>query len=659
MRSQRILILSSSVVLGVTLADANPVQAPGWTPLLADNVVAGEQMSPTTPPQSSGLTTVGVPEWASGAQSASAGAAIQAPSSVPATGEVQSVSAPSPADDWSRMADAVSTGYLPSVGPSSDNTIKASTAAAGADGASVQPQAGDPGGANPFVDQVVSQPQAPLSGATANPFELQTTPDAQPPPPASTNTQPFDLRSPEAAPASTPANADAQQGPDLRALRYYASQRNLVRVGAEIRRLKALYPTWQVPDDLFSPVGGVEEQALWDLYAIGNYAEIRRRITTMQAANPQWRPSSDLLSKLEFGETRARINAASNAGSWNQVVSYAATSKGLLVCTNMDSLWRVAEALVKTSKLAEAFNLYRYILSNCADPHERMATFQKASFLLPSKGMDALLPLAASVDEQTSFASIRFDQLRGKMGAVASGEEQGEIGEDELGQFARYIDGSRSAADATLFGWYLYRLEYFEDSAAWFKAASQVSKDPKPLEGYILSLRNLDQIDKAQEIAYKNRNKSPEIAKVYIELVAEQLTEEDRDDKTKALTAEQLKQYEEAVDGVESPLGAQAIGWHYIDAKDLATAQEWFDKSVKWEPTEGGVVGQAVIAARYKRMADLQRIKSTYQDEFPALKDFKVWKAYSKVKYSKKYDKKYRKAAAKPKKSFLARLFDS
>lgn len=656
MRSQRIVILSSSVALGVTLANANPVQAPGWTPLITDSVIAGEQLSPATS-QSGGLTTVGVPVWAP-AVADSAPAGIQAPS-FPASGEAQSAPAPSPADDWNRMADAVSTGYVPSFGPSSDNAADVSTVAAAAGGAGAQPQAGDPNGANPFVDQVVSQPAPALSGSTANPFQLQAAPEAQPSPPVSTSTQPFDLGSAETAPAQTPANADAQQGPDLRALRYYASQRNLVRVGAEIRRLKALYPTWQVPDDLFSPVGGVEEQVLWNLYAVGNYGEIRRRIATMQAANPQWRPSSDLLSKLGLGETRGRIIAASNAGSWSQVVSYAATSKDLLVCANMDSLWRVAEALVKTSKLAEAFDLYRYILSTCADPHERLATFQKASLLLPSKGMDALLPFAASVDEQTSFASIRFDQLRGRMGAVASGEEQAEIGEDELTQFARFIDGSKSAADATLFGWYLYRLEYFEDSAAWFKAASQVSKDPKPLEGYILSLRNLDQADKAQEIAFKDRNKSPEIAKIYIEIVAEQLTEEDRDGKTKPLTAEQLKQYEEAVDDIESPLGAQAIGWHYIDAKELATAQEWFDKSVKWEPTEGGVVGQAVVAARYKRMADLQRIKSTYQDEFPALKNFKVWKAYSKANYNKKSSKRTKKVAAKPKKSFLAKLFDS
>jgi tetratricopeptide (TPR) repeat protein len=424
--------------------------------------------------------------------------------------------------------------------------------------------------------------------------------------------------------------------------------------------LKALYPTWRVPDDLFSPVGGTEEQALWNLYGAGNYAEIRRRIASMQAANPQWRPSSDLASKLDLGESRVRIAAASNAGSWNQVLSYASASKGLLVCANMDSMWRVSEALVKTSRLAEGFDLHRYILSNCPDPHERLATFQKASLLLPAEGMDALLPLAASVDEQASFAGIRFDQLRGRIGAVASGADDSEVSDDELRRFAQYIDQFRSAADATLFGWYLYRLEYFEDAAAWFKAASQISKDPKPLEGYILSLRNLDQADKAEEIAYKNRKRSAEIAKVYVEIVAEQLTDEDRDGTTGPLTADQFKRYQEAVDDIQSPLGSQAIGWYYVDEKDLPSAQKWFDKSVKWEQTEGGVVGQAVVAARYKRMADLQKIKSTYQAEFPALKDFNVWKSY-KAKYVKKGQttKKVVKKQQKPEKSFLAKMFDS
>lgn len=659
MHSQRIVILSSSVVLGITLANANPVQAPGWAMEGSVTSFASEQTSPAPAGAGGGATTIGIPQWAPAVEAASSGSqAPQAPL-FPASSEVQSASAPAPAweDDWNEVANTISTGFLPKSTSAAPTNAPATLADANA---AAQPEVAGTGG-NPFAEPAPTASAAPPSN-TANPFELPEslgvrTSVAAP----ATQQQPYQLPSTQSGPA-TESEAAGQQGPDLRALRYYASQRNLVRVGAEIRRLKALYPTWQVPDDLFSPVGGAEEQALWDLYSIGNYAEIRRRIASMQVANPQWRPSSDLLTKLDLGEARVRIASASNAGSWGQVISYASTSKDLLVCTNMDSLWRVAEALVKTQKLAKAFDLYSYILTNCADPHERLATFQKASVLLPAKGLDALLPLAATAEEQTSFSSIRFDRLRGRMGAVASGQEEGEISEDELQQFARYIDATRSAEDATLFGWYLYRLEYFEDSAAWFKAAAQVTRDPKPLEGYVLSLRNLDQADKAEEVAYKNRSKSPELAKVYVELVAEQLTDEDRDDKDSkaaALTGERLKQYEDTVDDLKSPLGAQAIGWYYIDEKELATAEEWFDKSVKWEPTEGGVVGQAVIAARAKRMAELQKIKSTYQDEFPALKDFKVWKAYSKKNYVYK-KKRYKKVAAKkPKKSFLQKLFES
>ena len=49
---------------------------------------------------------------------------------------------------------------------------------------------------------------------------------------------------------------------DDSALRYYATSRDLKRLGAEMRRLKTLYPDWQPPKDLFSPVASVNEQ-LW------------------------------------------------------------------------------------------------------------------------------------------------------------------------------------------------------------------------------------------------------------------------------------------------------------------------------------------------------------------------------------------------------------
>jgi hypothetical protein len=629
MRNQRIVILSLSVILGVTLANAGSVQAPGW----ALSATAADAAATT----GADLGGVKAPDWAPiAAATQAAPVGVQAPSfSGSDAAQIPTIAAPAWTNDWAATSQAIATGRL---------TVASSVDAAGKEGGSAS--AAQPGG-NPFALAVSPMATSAPSGTTANPFELPAAPAAAP----ASSAQPYELKQAAPAPAAGAADPAAQQGPDLRALRYYASQRNLVRVGAEIRRLKSLYPTWQVPDDLFSPVGGVEEQALWDLFSIGNYAEIRRRIVNMQAANPQWRPSTDLLHKLELGETRARIVAASDAGSWGQVVSEAAASKDMLVCTNMDVMWRVGEALVKTAQLAQGFELYRYILSNCSDPHERLATFQKASLLLPAKGLDALLPLA-NAEEQASFSSIRFDQLRARMGAVASGEEQSDIDDSELQQFAGYIQSSQSAADATLFGWYLYRLEYYDDAAAWFRAATQISKDPKPLEGYILSLRNLDQKDKALELAYKNVGKAPEIAKIYIEMVAEQLTDRDRDDAT-VFKADDLKRYQDVVDDAKSPLGAQAIGWYYVDSKDLSGAETWFDKSVQWQPTEGGVVGQAVIAARLKRTGELQTIKATYQAEFPALKDFKVWRKTQKVKYSKASGRLTKK---KPK-SFFAKLF--
>ena len=72
----------------------------------------------------------------------------------------------------------------------------------------------------------------------------------------------------------------------------------MARVAAETRRLQALYPDWEPPEDLFATPSNVDEQPLWDLFAQGRYYEERLQIKALQAANPGWRPSADLMNKL-------------------------------------------------------------------------------------------------------------------------------------------------------------------------------------------------------------------------------------------------------------------------------------------------------------------------------------------------------------------------
>ncbi|MGI4764415.1 MAG: hypothetical protein ACRYGP_05025, partial [Janthinobacterium lividum] len=61
-----------------------------------------------------------------------------------------------------------------------------------------------------------------------------------------------ELPKPAAAPASADDPAAAAAAVDESALRYFASQNDLGRVAAEIRRLRSQHPEWEPPQDLFA-----------------------------------------------------------------------------------------------------------------------------------------------------------------------------------------------------------------------------------------------------------------------------------------------------------------------------------------------------------------------------------------------------------------------
>ncbi|WP_139790447.1 hypothetical protein [Rhizobium rhizosphaerae] len=423
---------------------------------------------------------------------------------------------------------------------------------------------------------------------------------------------------------------------DVTALRYYATSKDLKRLGAEMRRLKELYPDWQPPKDLFAPVVSIDEQPLWELYAKGDYAGIRAEIARIQSANPKWQPSEDLTQKLQAGETRSLINSAYKRGRWAEVLSTAQAAPQIMVCQEMQVQWNVAESFARLKNYAEAFDVYHYILTSCDDPAMRLSTVQKAGLLLPPAGTASLIALGRTMpDGSSEFDDISFDGLRREIGSfIQKGDFASMPNEQELSRFVEFIQQTNSGKDATLIGWYFYSQKDWASANGWFIQAAKYQRDPKSIEGVILTLRNMDRPGEALQMARRYMTASPEIAKQYIEIISASIT----DDKSKLkLEKGDTETFEKVVAEQKSPLGGQALGWKYLADGDKAAASDWFNKSVSWEPTEGGVIGLAVLAARAKNYATLTALKSKYGSEFEGLKDFRVYKV-----------KPYRAASAKP-----------
>jgi hypothetical protein len=120
------------------------------------------------------------------------------------------------------------------------------------------------------------------------------------------------------------------------------------------------------------------------------------------------------------------------------------------------------------------------------------------------------------------------------------------------------------------------------------------------------------------------------------------------------LSDKDLADFEKVVTNNKSALGAQALGWKYLAGDDKAKAQDWFADSVSWKPTEGGVVGLAVMASRAKDYKVLSALKNKYLKDYASLDDFKTYNTSKSFKWKKKTAS----SESKPKKKRLF-LFQS
>lgn len=423
------------------------------------------------------------------------------------------------------------------------------------------------------------------------------------------------------APATAPA-APAAAGVDERALRYYAAQNDVAHMAAEIRRLRAANPGWQPPTDLSG--GGpapVDEQPLWDLFAAGRFDQIRQMVARRRAENPAWQPSAEFVAKFDQAQLRTALIAASDAHQWSSVIALAGHDANLLTCANIDTIWRVAEALGKTGAAPRALEAYRYVLANCQDPAQRYATMQKASLVVPASSLDGLIAMGGiGADGRAEFDGIRLDLLRTRLGKAASGEMAAPTAA-EVDGFEQAVRGTPNAGDEQLLGWYLYARKDFDKAADWFKAAlqdsgqegSQPSDRAKSAEGLTLALRETGKLQDAETFGYENRQAGPLVSKAYVETVIKSLLAQP----AVAMEPERLSRFEAVVDEDRSAPGAQVYGWYLFRQERFADARGWFAKSVAWTPSEDAAIGLALASQRLQDRAGFQAAIAQYGPSYP------------------------------------------
>ncbi|QND20693.1 cellulose synthase [Rhizobium leguminosarum bv. viciae] len=445
------------------------------------------------------------------------------------------------------------------------------------------------------------------------PAPARAQPDAAAPQPAAPQTvaQPAPVTPPivSAPPAPQQAAAPAQPAVDESALRYFASRGDKVRLQAEISRLQALYPNWVPPaDPLAVPQNGDKQlEAMWQLYSDGRYAELRKAVADRRAADAGWQPPADLLDRLDVAEARARLVNASDLKQYATVVDIAAATPSLLTCSEVDVLWRVAEAFIQTERAQRGQDAYTYILKNCANPAERQATVEKASTLLAYQPMQALLTLERpAADGSKEFDAIR-DNLTRRFMAEGNDDPKLVIAPDYIARLEKLAETGGLASDALLLGWYQLRRNNDADAEKWFRAARAKQDSAAASQGLALALIARKAPEEAEDVMFRWRADSEDATSTYLAATANLMALQPPAD----LAEDVLHRIATEVIARKYVPTAQQFGWYARSLNQFQTAARWFETALAWKPDDepsayGLVITREQLSDR-KAVLDLQR----------------------------------------------------
>lgn len=429
--------------------------------------------------------------------------------------------------------------------------------------------------------------------------------------------------------------------PDIEALRYYALRGEQHRVKAEIARLKQLYPTWTQPQNIFAPEDDNEKQ-LWDLYGKGDLNGLRAEISRLEREVGGFKPSRDLLSKIEEKEARLGIKSAIVDKKWQDAIDQANANPSLLLGDDLEVIWFLAEAYARSERHEEAFEAYLAALRASTKDDERKATVQKAAVLLSTERALALLEASPELRANETLASKATDGI--VRGALARMAQNGEAAPDLL---KPYIDGftvrarmGRDATDSILLAWVHFGRSQWAQADEWFNRAIEVKATPKAVEGAIMTAMRLGRWDRAARLAGKWLHEADEIGALFISIHARELLKA----KPAPMAAPFLSAYAAKTGQLKSGEGAEALGWYAYNIRQDAAARAWFHKAMEWEQTETAAFGLTLTAARQKDRNGWNIMQANYASLYPRVAGvkFEVARKYNRVAVKRRSTKQDR-----------------
>ena len=439
------------------------------------------------------------------------------------------------------------------------------------------------------------------------------------PSPAAANGAVAATEQPALPSALNEASADTGQSRvDESALRYFARQGDTRRLEAEIARLRALYPDWRPPADPFNipAIGDPDLDRMWTLYSQGRYAEVRQAIADRQKRESGWTPPKDLLERISVAENRAQLVNASNLQQYETVVRVATETPSLLTCSEVDVLWRLARAFFETDREPRTIDVYRYILTNCENQGERLATIQMALQYLPRPALDQLLALERKgTVGPGEFASARTDLARRSVSA-AGDDASLMVNARDLEIVRGLADDAKDAANRTLLGWYYLKRDNFLAAEEWFRKSLQAETSSEASQGLALALISTKQSEEAEKVMRPYANDSEATRKVYVAVAANLLSI----DPPIIQPTDVLQKIVDVVARLRDIGGARELGWYSYNLNQFTIAAQWFETTIGWKPDdEVAAFGLALVRNRLGDKNGLERLQRTWGGRSPRI----------------------------------------
>jgi tetratricopeptide (TPR) repeat protein len=331
-------------------------------------------------------------------------------------------------------------------------------------------------------------------------------------------------------------------------------------------------------------------ERIWELYGEGDFAGARAAIAEKRADEPGWQPTEDLERSLQLGEAALRMRNASDADQYEAVVSIAANMPDLLVCANVDLLWRLAEAFIETNNFQRGIDAYSYVLNNCNDAQERLATLQQATEHLTDEQLAPLLALERlGTDGVGEFEALKLDFARDGVVAVLSGQSPRAQAED-IRRLEASVASTNNPDDLRLLGWYALNQHRPSEGLEWFERAMDEDPSLLSINGLAVALLDLDRPEEAEEALADYEGETEELTELYLSAAAAALAQIPRVE----LEPRVLERIVAAASINEHVQTAQELGWYALDFNQPRTAIAWFETALGWdssdEPSAFGIV---------------------------------------------------------------------